>query len=201
MCLNSTFFRYSARSPHRATKPSRGWLRVGGRKPRFVVSNADPTRNKVTAKERTGVLGFKRGWFLGFALWFRLLCVWVGCGGTGRRIHSGTGRVDPDPYAGVLRLPAATSPHNGALGVGPPADAIPATAPTHKVASRGRRNRARDPQPDGHYGAECHATSCLDTGPRGTTSASFSSHNPRRRGPSECSAQGTRGSTSGRSRV
>ena len=58
MCLNSsTFFRYSASSPHRATKPSRGWLRVGGRKPRFVLSNADPTRNKVTAKERTGVLG------------------------------------------------------------------------------------------------------------------------------------------------
>ena len=52
MCLNSTFFRYSARSPHRATKPSRGWLRVGGRKPRFVLSNADPTRNKVTAKRK-----------------------------------------------------------------------------------------------------------------------------------------------------
>ena len=57
MFLNSTFFRYSARSPHRATKPSRGWLGVGGRKPRVVLSNADPTRNKVTAKERTDVLG------------------------------------------------------------------------------------------------------------------------------------------------
>ena len=57
MCLNSTFFRYSARSPHRATKPSQGRLRVGGRKPRFLLSNADPTRNKVTANERTGVLG------------------------------------------------------------------------------------------------------------------------------------------------
>ena len=57
MCLNSTFFRYSARSPHRATKPSRGWLRVGGRKPRFVLIASDPTRAKVTAKERTGARG------------------------------------------------------------------------------------------------------------------------------------------------
>ena len=57
MCLNSTFFRYSARSPHRATTPSRGWLRVGGMKPRSVLSNADPTRNRVTAKDRTDVRG------------------------------------------------------------------------------------------------------------------------------------------------
>ena len=35
MRLNSTFFRYSARSPYRATKPSRGWLRVVVRKPRL----------------------------------------------------------------------------------------------------------------------------------------------------------------------
>ena len=40
-----------------STKPSRGWLRVVVRKPRFVLSNADPTRNKVTAKTRTNVLG------------------------------------------------------------------------------------------------------------------------------------------------
>ena len=37
MCLNSTFFRYSAtRSPYLPTKPSRGWLRVVIRKPRLV---------------------------------------------------------------------------------------------------------------------------------------------------------------------
>ena len=33
---------------------------VGGRKPRFVLSHADPTRNKVTAKERTDVLGCRK---------------------------------------------------------------------------------------------------------------------------------------------
>ena len=38
MCLNSTFFRYCARSPHRATKPSRGWLRVGVSKPQFILA-------------------------------------------------------------------------------------------------------------------------------------------------------------------
>ena len=32
-------------------------LRVGGRKPRFVLSNADPTRISVTAKERAGARG------------------------------------------------------------------------------------------------------------------------------------------------
>ena len=45
MCLNSTFFRYSARSPHRATKPSRGWLRVGVSKPQFILVATVAARN------------------------------------------------------------------------------------------------------------------------------------------------------------
>ena len=45
MCLNSTFFRYSARSPHRATKPSRGWLRVGISKPHFILVATVAARN------------------------------------------------------------------------------------------------------------------------------------------------------------
>ena len=49
LCLNSTFFRYSARSPHRATKPSRDWLWVAVRKPRLVLLGIKATRNKVTA--------------------------------------------------------------------------------------------------------------------------------------------------------
>ena len=52
MCLNSTFFRYSARSPHRATKPSRGWLRVVVRKLRLVLFELDRAGNKVTARAR-----------------------------------------------------------------------------------------------------------------------------------------------------
>ena len=40
-----------------STKPSRGWLRVGGSKPRLHLTTPDPTRNKVTAKERTGDRG------------------------------------------------------------------------------------------------------------------------------------------------
>ena len=52
MCLNSTFFRYSARSPHRATKPSRGWLRVVVRKLRLVLVELDRAGNKVTARAR-----------------------------------------------------------------------------------------------------------------------------------------------------
>ena len=44
MCLNSTFFRYSARSPHPPTKPSRGWLRVVVRKPRLVLFEYRATR-------------------------------------------------------------------------------------------------------------------------------------------------------------
>ena len=55
--LKNSFFLNYAPPPHPTTKPSRGWLRVGDRKPRFVLFNADITRNKVTAKERTGVLG------------------------------------------------------------------------------------------------------------------------------------------------
>ena len=50
MCLNSTFFfRYSARSPHRATKPSRDWLRVVVRKLRLVLFALSRAGNKVTA--------------------------------------------------------------------------------------------------------------------------------------------------------
>ena len=62
-CLHSTLFRYSARSLHRATKPSRGRLRVGCSKPRLYFITYLPTCTKVTAKERTGVLGciFCRG--------------------------------------------------------------------------------------------------------------------------------------------
>ena len=56
MCLNSTFFRYSARSPHRATKPSRGWLRVGVSKPQFILVAAVAARNYVTATPRSYVL-------------------------------------------------------------------------------------------------------------------------------------------------
>ena len=40
------FFGYSVRSPHRTTKPSRGWLRVVVRKPRLVLSEYRATRNK-----------------------------------------------------------------------------------------------------------------------------------------------------------
>ena len=47
------FFGYSARSPHRTTKPSRGWVRVGVRKPRLVLSEYRATRNKVTATPRS----------------------------------------------------------------------------------------------------------------------------------------------------
>ena len=45
MCLNSTLFRYSARSPHRATKPSQSWLWVAVRKPRLVLSATVAARN------------------------------------------------------------------------------------------------------------------------------------------------------------
>ena len=47
------FFGYSVRSPHRTTKPSRGWLRVVVRKPRLVLSEYRATRNKVTATPRS----------------------------------------------------------------------------------------------------------------------------------------------------
>ena len=52
MCLNSTLFRYSARSPHRATKPSQGWLRVVVRKLRLVLFELDRAGTKVTARAR-----------------------------------------------------------------------------------------------------------------------------------------------------
>ena len=45
MCLNRTFFRHSARSPHRGTKPSRGWLWIAVRKPRLVLSSTVAARN------------------------------------------------------------------------------------------------------------------------------------------------------------
>ena len=46
MCLlNSALFRYSATSPHRATKPSWGWLHIGGSKQRLVLAESDPTSN------------------------------------------------------------------------------------------------------------------------------------------------------------
>ena len=67
MCLNSTFFRYSARSPHRATKPSRGWLRVVVRKPRLVLVKCRATWNKVTATHTCDVRGCPG----------RARCVWV----------------------------------------------------------------------------------------------------------------------------
>ena len=47
------FFGYSVRSPHRTTKPSRGWVRVGVRKPRLVLSEYRATRSKVTATPRS----------------------------------------------------------------------------------------------------------------------------------------------------
>ena len=52
MCLSSTFFCHSARSPHRATKPSRGWLRVVVRELRLVLVELDRAGNKVTARAR-----------------------------------------------------------------------------------------------------------------------------------------------------
>ena len=54
MCLNSTFFRYSARSPHRATKPSRDWLRVVVRKLRLVLFALLKAGNKVAARKQQG---------------------------------------------------------------------------------------------------------------------------------------------------
>ena len=57
MCLNSTFFRYSARSPHRATKPSRDWLRVVVRKLHLVLFELDRAGNKVTARASAYVRG------------------------------------------------------------------------------------------------------------------------------------------------
>ena len=60
MCLNSTFFRYSARSPHRATKPSRGWLRVVVRKLRLVLFALSRTGNKITATHPCDVRGCPR---------------------------------------------------------------------------------------------------------------------------------------------
>ena len=46
------FFLNYAPPPQPTTiKPSRGWLRVGDRKPRFVLFNADITRNKVLRKK------------------------------------------------------------------------------------------------------------------------------------------------------
>ena len=45
MCLNSTFFRYSARPPHRATQPSRGWLRGGVSKPQLILAATVAARN------------------------------------------------------------------------------------------------------------------------------------------------------------
>ena len=64
MCLNSTFFRYSARSPHRATKPSRGWLRVVVRKPRLVLFELARTEIKLRRKQGPtggGVSGLVQG--------------------------------------------------------------------------------------------------------------------------------------------
>ena len=55
--LKARFLLNCAPPPHPATKPSRGWLQVGGSKPRLVLITSDPTRTKVTAKERTDVLG------------------------------------------------------------------------------------------------------------------------------------------------
>ena len=59
-CLNSTFFRCSARSPHPPTKPSRGWLRVVVRKSRSVWLAFMATRNYVTAKARAYWRGCSR---------------------------------------------------------------------------------------------------------------------------------------------
>ena len=62
--------------PHPTAKPSRGWLRAGGRKPRsfFFITPDRPTRNKVTAKGRAGpvLLGGvpKRHGAGGFASYF-----------------------------------------------------------------------------------------------------------------------------------
>ena len=61
MCLNCTIFRYSARSPHRATKASRGWLRVVIRKPRLVLSELHRAGNKVTARARAYCRGCVAG--------------------------------------------------------------------------------------------------------------------------------------------
>ena len=55
--LKNSFFLNCAPPPHPNIKPSRGWLRVGISKPRSVQFNSKATRNKVTAKEKTGVLG------------------------------------------------------------------------------------------------------------------------------------------------
>ena len=46
--------------------------------------------------------------------------------------------------SGVLRHPVTAPPHDGASGMGPSADAVPAAAPTHKAASRRCRNGPRD---------------------------------------------------------
>ena len=46
------FFRYSATPPHPTAKQSRGWLRVGVRKPRLVLLGFRATRNKGTAVRR-----------------------------------------------------------------------------------------------------------------------------------------------------
>ena len=57
LVLKTRFFLNCAPPPHQTIKTSRGWLRVGVSKPRVVLFNSKPTRNKVTAKERTDVLG------------------------------------------------------------------------------------------------------------------------------------------------
>ena len=56
--LKNSFPLNCAPPPHPTTKPSRGWLQVGGSKPRLVLITSNPTRTKVTAKERTDVLGY-----------------------------------------------------------------------------------------------------------------------------------------------
>ena len=47
------FFRYSATPPHPTAKQSRGWLRVGVRKPRFVLAESMATWSRVTATPRS----------------------------------------------------------------------------------------------------------------------------------------------------
>ena len=46
------FVRYSVMSPHRATKPSRGWLRVVLRKPRFVLAQLG--RHEIELRRKQG---------------------------------------------------------------------------------------------------------------------------------------------------
>ena len=42
--IQKALFYYGARSPHRTTKPSLGWIWVGGSKPQLVLFELDPAR-------------------------------------------------------------------------------------------------------------------------------------------------------------